>query len=287
MPVVAAMSPGCRQEHRLERRQPRRVHPVERDLLDLGHLQQQAIAGWRPRAACDRDRARTPAASGDPAPRSARAAPRAPRPRWSSRRSPSPRRERPENRSSASQRSVSSSLSAARRSERSAGSQIGSQSIVASLQRRSIMKSRTWRTWFAASCAKRRRTSARSVIATLCAPGVAAGLSIDAKPASRSSELSKSLERVGDRCLPVAGGRPRVIISGAVGRTELRALRRRRLCAGAALGAGAAAVGGPIEMAGIAGRLAPGRSPAAAESARASPLGICAHVDGAGHDDGR
>ena len=48
-----------------------------------------------------------------------------------------------ENRSSASQRSASSSFSAARRSERSAGSQMGTQSTVASLQRMSIMKSRT------------------------------------------------------------------------------------------------------------------------------------------------
>jgi hypothetical protein len=65
------------------------------------------------------------------------------------------------------------------------------------------------------------------------------------------------------------------IISGAVGRFELRAspADAATVLADAALGAGAAAVGGPIEMAGIAGRPAPagcGRAPA---SARACPPG--------------
>jgi hypothetical protein len=62
-----------------------------------------------------------------------------------------------------------------------------------------------------------------------------------------------------------------IIISGAVGRTELRpSWAVAGVLAGAALATGAAgAVGGPIEMAGIAGRLAvadPGRAP---ESGRA------------------
>src|SRR3984957_3335061 len=198
-----------------------------------------------------------------------------------------------ENRSSASQRSVSSSLSAARRSERSAGSQIGSQSTLASLQRMSIMKSRTWRTWFAASCAKSRRTSARSVSArpdaappTVCvpeAPGTGAGPSIDANPASRSSELrSRSKVSAIEACPLLTGP----IISGAVGRTELRASPEAAPAAlagvaeapaGGALAAGIpGAVGGPIEMAGIAGRLAPPEPGRAAASGRTGAPGAVA-----------
>ncbi len=64
-----------------------------------------------------------------------------------------------------------------------------------SLQRRSIMKSRTCRTWLAASCAKSWRTSARSVSATPFAEPDDVVRSIDAKPASRSSEL-KSRSKV-------------------------------------------------------------------------------------------
>jgi hypothetical protein len=63
-----------------------------------------------------------------------------------------------------------------------------------------------------------------------------------------------------------------IIISGAVGRTELRPSGAAAFAgagAGAALGAGAAAVGGPIEMAGIAGRLADVDPDRAEESGRA------------------
>lgn len=70
---------------------------------------------------------------------------------------------------------------------------------------------------------------------------------------------------------------PDVIISGAVGRTELRASPGGAATAFAAggLAAGAAAVGGPIEIAGIAGRLAAdaGRPP---ESPRADAAGAVA-----------
>jgi hypothetical protein len=59
-----------------------------------------------------------------------------------------------------------------------------------------------------------------------------------------------------------------IIISGAVGRTELRPSDAADF-EGAALGAGAAAVGGPIEMAGIAGRLADVAPDRDAESGRA------------------
>jgi hypothetical protein len=71
---------------------------------------------------------------------------------------------------------------------------------------------------------------------------------------------------------------PAVIISGAVGRTELRASPGGAATALAAggLAAGAAAVGGPIEMAGMAGRLAPADAERPPESARAGAAGAIA-----------
>ncbi len=245
---------GGREEHGLERRQARGVHAVERDLLDLGHLQQERLqdGGFALGAIeIEREGLRHQAteivvASEQRLARRARDGLRPGRRGLAER-----RREAIEG---SSQRSVSSSLSAARRRERSAGSQIGSQSTVGSLQRRSIME--------IANLTDVVRSELREEDADLgevrhrdaVSPG-RCSRSLD-RLESRVEVFGaeKPLERVGDRGLAVA----------ARCRHHLRRRRTHRGCAprpgprhrglGGRLRRRGRTVGGPIEMAGMAGR---------------------------------